>query len=152
MAATPTSLARHASPATPAEAVAPSLGRLHALRAAYLLLVVGLGVEVWPGLIGHRGPWEVMDSAVACMLAAVSLLALVGLRHPLRMLPLLLFETLWKAIWLIVVATPLWLGDGMDPHTWNTAAACLMGVVFPLVMPWRYVVQSLVVASGDRWR
>ncbi len=135
-----------------APSVTPSLPRLYALRAVYLLLVVGLGVEVWPDLLRHDGPWDVMGSAVSCMLAALSLLALVGLRHPLRMLPLLFFETLWKTIWLIVVAAPLWLGPGMDEHTWNTAAACLMGVVFPLVIPWRYVFRTFVAAPGDRWR
>ena len=130
----------------------PSALRLNALRVGYLLLVVGLGIEVWPDLIRHRGPWEVMDSAVSCMLAALSLLAIVGLRHPLRMLPLLFFETLWKIIWLIVVAAPLWLGAGMDEHTWNTAAACLMGIVFPIVIPWRYAFAAFVAAPGDRWR
>ena len=34
-----------------------SLWRLYALRAGYLLLVVGLGVEIWPGIIhGGRPP------------------------------------------------------------------------------------------------
>jgi hypothetical protein len=43
------------------------------------------------------------------------------------MLPLLFFELVWKPIWLIVVAVPLWSAHQMDAKTWETAFACLMG-------------------------
>ena len=51
------------------------------------------------------------------MLVAMSVLALLGLRHPQRMLPILLFEVAWKLTWLAVVALPLWLGDGLEGAT-----------------------------------
>src|SRR5450432_146192 len=89
-----------------AEVTQVSLLRLYALRATYLLLIVGLGIDVWPGIIHHDKPWGLMLGVVQCVLAAVSLLALLGLRYPLQMLPLLFFEMLWKSIWLIVVAVP----------------------------------------------
>jgi hypothetical protein len=129
-----------------------SLIRLYALRAAYLLLVVGLGIEVWPGILHHEKPWELMQGVVSCVLAAVSVLALLGLRHPLRMLPLLLFELVWKSIWIIVVAVPLWSAGQMDADTWATASACLMGAIFPVVIPWPYVLANYVTKPGDRWR
>lgn len=78
-----------------------SVLRLHALRAGYLLLVVGLGLTVWPGVIHHDRPWELMQGVVHCMLAALSALAILGLRYPLQMLPLLFFELAWKTIWLL---------------------------------------------------
>ena len=80
-----------------ARATEVPLWRLYALRAAYLLLVVGLGIEIWPGIIRHEKPWELMYGVVQCVLAAVSLLALLGLRYPLQMLPLLFFEIVWKS-------------------------------------------------------
>jgi len=128
-----------------------SLPRLYALRAGYLLLVVGLGLTVWPGIIRHDRPWELMEGVVNCMLAAVGALALLGLRYPLRMLPLLLFEVVWKSIWLIVVALPLWSAHRMDADTWQTAGACLMVVIFPIVIPWPYVFANYVTRRGDRW-
>src|SRR5450755_1794669 len=129
-----------------------SLLRLYALRATYLLIAVGLGIDIWPAIIHHAKPWELMYGVVQCVLAAVSLLALVGLRYPLQMLPLLFFETVWKSIWLIVIAVPLWSAHQMDANTWETAVACLMGVIFPVVIPWRYVVANYVMKGGDRWR
>jgi hypothetical protein len=129
-----------------------SLPRLYALRAGYLLLVVGLGVTIWPGIIHHDKPWSLMGGVVHCMLAAMSLLAVLGLRYPLKMLPLLFFELTWKAIWLVVVALPLWSAHRMDADTLETANECLLVVVFLAVIPWRYVVANYVAARGDRWR
>ena len=69
------------------------------------------------------------------------------------MLPLLFFELVWKSIWLIVVALPLWSArQPMDAKTSETVLACLMGVIFPIVIPWRYVFSNYVMKRGDRWR
>jgi 3-keto-disaccharide hydrolase len=76
-----------------------SLFRLYALRAAYLLIAGGLAATVWPILINHSPQWPLMNSVVCSLLAAVSVLAAVGIRYPLQMLPILLFEILWKSIW-----------------------------------------------------
>lgn len=114
--------------------------RLHALRATYLLIVVGLGVQIWPLLLRPSGDVELMRGVVRSVLAAVSLLAIVGIRHPLPMLPLLLFELAWKTVWVAAVGLPLWSAGPLDPATAETLRACLMGVIlFPLVIPWRHV-------------
>jgi hypothetical protein len=127
--------------------------RLYLMRAAYLLLVVGLGLTVWPGVIHHEKPVELMDGVVSSLLGAVSLLAVLGLRYPLQMLPLLLFELVWKSIWLIAFALPLWSAHQINAETWETVKACLMGIViFPVVIPWRYAFANYVKKPGDRWR
>jgi hypothetical protein len=129
-----------------------SVLRLYALRAGYLLLVVGLGIVIWPGIIHHEKPWTLMQGVVHCMLAAMSALAILGLRYPLQMLPLLLFEVAWKLLWLIVVALPLWSAHQMDADTLETANDCLLVVVFLIVIPWPYVFANYVMKPGDRWR
>ena len=127
--------------------------RLYLLRALYLLIAVGLGFTIWPGIISHPLSWDLMQSATSSLLAGVSVLALVGIRYPLQMLPLLLFELVWKSIWLLAVALPLWAAHRIDGETWETVKACLMGVVLvPLVVPWPYVVANYVKRPGDRWR
>ena len=129
-----------------------SLLRFYALRAGYLLLVVGLGMVIWPGIIHHERPWTLMQGVVHCMLAAMSALAILGLRYPLQMLPLLFFEVVWKLLWLIVVALPLWSAHQMDADTLETANDCLLVVVFLIVIPWPYVFANYVMKPGDRWR
>ncbi|WP_138755349.1 hypothetical protein [Paenibacillus sinopodophylli] len=129
-----------------------SLFRQYFLRALYLLVVVGLGVTVWPSVIYHEEPWELYEGVVQCMLASFSVLCLLGLRYPLQMLPLLLWELGWKSIWLIVVAVPLWINGRMDESTWATASACLIVLIFPFGIPWRYVYAHFVKKRGDRWR
>ena len=126
--------------------------RLYALRASYLLLVVGLGPLVWPGIIHHDKPWVLMPGVVHCMLAAMSALAVIGLRYPLRMLPLLFFEIGWKAIWLLAVALPLWRAHQMDADTLENARECLIVVVFVAAIPWGYVASHFALTPGDRWR
>ena len=127
--------------------------RLYLMRATYLLMLVGLGFTIWPSLIHHAKPVELMDGVVSSLLAAVSVLAALGIRYPLQMLPLLLFELLWKSIWLIAFALPLWSANQVDAGTRETAVACLMGIViFPIVIPWPYVFANFVKKAGDRWR
>lgn len=129
-----------------------SLFRLYLLRAMYLLIVVGLVIVVWPGVIHHEKPWELKEGVVVCMLASFSALSVLGLRYPLQMLPLLLWELVWKSIWLIVVAFPLWSSGQMDESTWATTLDCLVVVIVPFVIPWRYVFAHYVKKRGDRWR
>jgi hypothetical protein len=129
-----------------------SLPRLYALRAGYLLLVVGLGLTVWPGIIHHDQPWSLMGGVVHCMLGAMSALALLGLRYPLQMLPLLIFEVAWKSIWLIAVALPLWSAHHMDADTLETTNECLMAVIFLAIIPWPYVIDQFGLQRSERWR
>lgn len=129
--------------------------RLYVLRATYLLLVVGigLGLDIWSLLLSATPGVEHMRGVVWSLLAAVSLLAIVGLRYPLRMLPLLFFELMWKSIWLLAIGVPLWSGNQLSPATRDTWYACLVGVVIvSLAIPWGYVLAQYVKQPGDRWR
>jgi hypothetical protein len=125
--------------------------RLNLLRAGYALLGIGLVVVEWPKLVDLDAQ-PLKDGAVTCMLVAMSALGLLGLRYPLRMLPILLFESLWKLLWLGVVALPLWTGDRMDAATREVAVACCWVVLILAVVPWRFVVTRYVTGRGDRLR
>ena len=133
-----------------------SLFQLYLLRAAYLLSVVGLGTSVWPAMLAHvpwaltLSPWRGVGTS---LIAALPLLAIFGLRYPLKMLPLLVFEVTWKTIYLIAVALPLWMShSAIDDDLAQTIQACLMGMIFYLVIPWRYAFANFVQQAGDRWK
>jgi hypothetical protein len=126
--------------------------RLYLLRATYLLVSVGLAFTIWPQLFLHATKWPLWHGVGCSLLAAVSVLAVLGIRYPLKMLPVLLFELIWKAIWLIAVGFPMWSSNQMDAATVETAQNCLMGVIFLIVIPWPYVFENYVKKPGDRWK
>jgi hypothetical protein len=128
-----------------------SLPRLYLLRVGYLVLGVGLAVTKWPLFIQHE-PWTLMQGVVNCMLVALSVLALVGIRYPVQMLPVLLFESAWKSIWLTVVALPLWTAGQVDQATQDLTFACVLVVIILVAIPWRYVFAQYVTKRGERWR
>jgi hypothetical protein len=128
-----------------------SLPRLHALRVGYLVLGLGLAVVKLPLFLRHE-PWTLTEGVMNCMLAALAILALLGLRYPVRMLPVLLFDSAWKLIWLGVVALPLSLSGQMDPATLTAVHDCFWVVIILAVIPWRYVYTRYVAGRGDRWR
>jgi hypothetical protein len=56
-----------------------SLFRLYVLRAMYLFIVVGLGIFLWPEILRSERHWALVQGESSCMLAAFSLLCLLGL-------------------------------------------------------------------------
>ena len=129
-----------------------SLPRLYLLRLGYLMMGVGLVLTKWPLIINHPVPWPLMEGVETCMLVALSLLSFLGLRYPLQMLPILLFELGWKAIWVAVVVLPLWNANQMDPATLSVFYSCLVVLIVAAVVPWRHVVTHYVTKPGDPWR
>lgn len=127
--------------------------RLCLLRGMYLLVAVGLGLTLWPSIISSVGKVADPHSVVRALLGGLSLMCLMGLRHPLRMLPLLLFELAWKTAWVVLTALPLWRAGTLDSYGQETLFACLVGVVLvPLVVPWGYVWRHYVRGPGEPWR
>lgn len=127
-----------------------SVTRVNLMRAGYLLMVAGLAATKWP-LLPDASRLPLYEGVTVCMLIAMSLLALVGLRHPVRMLPVLLFETAWKLLWLAAVALPRVLAGDLDAATSQVLASCTLVVVVIAVTPWRYAWRTYV-RRGDLWR
>jgi hypothetical protein len=139
------------APAAPATAPDLSLTRLHLMRVGYLLMGVGLVLVKWPLLPdAHNRP--LYEGVTLCLLTAMSLLAFLGLRHPVKLLPVLLFESAWKLLWLALVALPKAVTGDLDSATTDTLVNCSLVVVIIAVIPWRYVWRNYVRTTGDRWR
>jgi hypothetical protein len=127
-----------------------SLVRLYVLRAIYFLLVVGLGLMIVPALVTHE---PTARGVIPSLLGGLWLLAFLGLRYPVQMLPLLMFEFAWKAIWMLDFGLPQWLAGQKPPTFADDFFAIMLGVVLmPIVIPWGYVWRHYVKAQGNRWR
>ena len=129
-----------------------SLFRLYTLRISYLILSLGLGVEIWPIVIHHTSQAAVAHGIQLSLLAGIGATAPLGFRYPVQMLPLLLFELIWRAIYLIGFALPLWTAREIDAATAEDIQACLVAVIFVPLVPWRYVFAHYVLRRGDRWK
>ena len=147
MAITAASDSRPATNSTDGEV---SIARLYVLRATYLLLVVGLGMMIVPQLVDHAPSAR---GVIPSLLGGVWVLALIGLKYPLQMLPLLMFEFAWKTIWLVAFGVPQW-SVGQLPATFTEDFQNIaFGVILmPIVIPWGYVWRHYVKAPGNRWR
>jgi hypothetical protein len=123
--------------------------RLYLMRFVFLLNFVLLGSDVWPALLKHQGAWDPMKAVAFSFWAALSALSALGVRYPLKMVPLLLLQMFYKAVWLSAVALPSWA----LVRNSEIAHAMLIGFFMDLVaIPWSYVAATYVVEPGDRWR
>jgi hypothetical protein len=127
-----------------------SLFRLYLLRALYALLAAAEGF-IQIRLFLHHGHWTQATGVAHCFLLALAILASVGVRYPLQMLPLLIYEILWKAIWLVGIALPLWLAHQVDADTRKAFFEIAPVIVLIPFIPWRYVFQTYIAKPGDRW-
>lgn len=129
-----------------------SLPRLYALRLAYVILGGGLFLVKWPTLINHTSDWPLWEGVTSSLLGALALMCLLGLRYPLQMIPVLLFELTWKIIWGALVFLPLWQSGQVDDATATVAVNCLVVLVLIPLMPWDYIFAHYLSAPGAPWR
>jgi hypothetical protein len=93
-----------------------TLVRLYILRAAYGFMAIGLLAAMWPDILFPPSYLANEDSVIRSLLGALALLFLLGVRYPLKLLPVLFFELLWKVIWVFSAALPMYLEQGLDTY------------------------------------
>ncbi|WP_218144426.1 hypothetical protein [Pedococcus cremeus] len=125
--------------------------RLNVMRGGYLLMAVGLVLVKWP-LLPSAHTLPLYEGVTVCLLTAMSLLAFLGLRYPGKFVPVLVFETAWKVLWLGLVALPQALDGTMDAATSEIVVNCSFVIPIIAVTPWRYFWRTYVRATGERWR
>lgn len=125
--------------------------RLYLLRATYLLISAGQLAVFWPKTLHHTSEWALRYGDTNALLAGMTVLMAFGIRYPLKMLPILLFEFAWKVIWMVAIFVPLWRAGQVDVATHESLFAVGMGVVICLIaIPWGYAFRQYVTAVGDR--
>ena len=121
--------------------------RLSALRVVFLLNFVFLGMYVMPQMMNLAGRWDPLRGVAFSCWATLALLSAVGVRHPLKMVPILLFQLVYKLIWLSAIYLP---GTATPTALLPVMAG---GVIVDLaVIPWPYVATTFVRAPNERWK
>jgi len=95
------------------------------LKIMYVYTIVnaggfGLGMIFIPDFITSMFEFPSQDpivfGAFGCMLIASGILAIFGLRSPLKFVPLLLFQLFYKSIWFIAVLLPFLLTNELQMY------------------------------------
>ena len=123
--------------------------RLYLLRFFYALAILLLGIQVWTEIFTHKDAWQPLPAVAFSFWAAFSALAVLGLIHPLKMIPLLLVQFSYKLIWLIIVAYPLWSANQVpSPAAQELIKANSIGIMLDLlIIPWPYVLKNYILIS-----
>ena len=131
-----------------------STRRLNVMRFGYAFMGVGIALVKWPLFFQNGGVASLpaFEGVVAALLTAMSLLAFLGLRYPIQLLPLLVFESLWKLIWLAAVGIPHLMAGDMDPQMSSLFFNISFVVIILAVTPWDYVWKRYARTPGDAWR
>lgn len=128
------------STATPVALPPVATWRINAMRFLFLLMAVVMGgLFVWPQLLFESANWDVMRGLAKSMLAALALLSLLGVRYPLQMLPLMLYEVTWKTIWIILIAGRAWMAGKWNTDLESLFTDCIGIIIAFFIIPWPYV-------------
>lgn len=124
---------------------------IYLLRLLFSLMFVFLTYDTWSYIfVTHKGAWDSTRAAAWCMWASYSALSVMGIFRPLKMLPIVIFEIVYKVLWLGVVAYPLWSKNELDGSPAEGMANVFIWVIFPIVaMPWRYFFRVYVFGKAN---
>jgi hypothetical protein len=123
---------------------------IYLLRLLFTLMFVFLTYESWSTIVNHSGTWNGTAAAAWCMWGSYSVISFIGILRPLKMLPIVIFEIVYKVAWLFVVAYPLWIKGELEGSQVEGMASVYMWVVFPIVaMPWKYFVRNFILIKRE---
>ena len=118
---------------------------IYLLRLLYFLMAAFVATEAWTSIFTHQGAWDHVRAVATCVWAAYATLAVFGLIHPLKWLPIVIFMIFYKTLWLAVVAYPLWRAGTLAGSPAAEMAGVFMMIPLPIIaVPWKYVFQNYV--------
>lgn len=116
-----------------------------AMRFVYLITFVALGYDVWSEIINPSETWGTYDGVVYSFWAGYALLMGLGIRYPLKMLPLLLLQLSYKSIWLLGIYLPLSLSGRLDEGVEGFLTPFLIAVPLDVIaIPWKYTYENYI--------
>lgn len=121
---------------------------VYLLRILFTLMFLFVTYDAWSRILHHTGTWDNVTAAAWCMWGAYSVISFIGIIYPLKMLPIVLFEIIYKLTWLIIVAYPLWIKNQLIGSPAEGMTHAFLWVVLPIVaMPWRYFFRTHILGK-----
>lgn len=121
---------------------------IYVMRLFFALMFIFVATDSWTVLLTQKGAWDPTRAVAWCTWAAYSTLAILGVFHTLRMLPIMLFMIFYKGLWLIFVAYPLWSTDALKGSPAEGMAYMFSGIIIPIIfMPWKYVFKKYILVE-----
>ena len=114
--------------------------RMHLLRGLFLLNFISLALDNWSAVLFPEEQLDTLTGVTISFWAAFSLLNLWGIRFPLKFIPILILQLLYKAAWILGTYLPARrvsnLNEDLEAFLW----VCIAGIALNLlILPWRFV-------------
>lgn len=120
---------------------------IYLMRLVYVLTFLFIGMYSWPYILTHNGASDHVKAVAFCVWAAYSLLSFLGIYNTLRMIPLMLFQILYKVIWLAVFALPRWQTGELTGGALSMAYD-FAWVILPIIaVPWGYIFKNYILLN-----
>lgn len=126
------------------------------LKFMYIYTIVlsgflGVGIIIMPEMIKTKFPWPVEEPTtfgiVGSVYVAFGLLSILGLRSPLKFVPVLLMQLCYKLVWFIGVLIPLLVTAHFPSYAISMVIIFVTYIIGALIaIPFSYVFAK----QGDR--
>ncbi len=123
-----------------------SAWRRWVMRVPYFLTGVLFSFTAWGTLVEHWGEFEPTEGVAFAFWGTLSLVAIFGLRFPVKMLPILLLQFGYKILWIAAVGYPLMSRGELDAAGQELFQANAAGVLIDAIaIPWFFVLRTYVI-------
>ncbi|MDW3191554.1 MAG: hypothetical protein R8G66_04295 [Cytophagales bacterium] len=114
--------------------------RQHLLRVVFVLNFIGLAFDNWSTVLYPGEQLDPWSGVAISFYAAFSLLCLLGIRFPLKFLPLLMIQLIYKSAWMVSTYLPAYQLNQMDESLSSWFWVMVPGIIIDLlVIPWGFV-------------
>ena len=122
------------------------------LRVFFAGLVFVIGRWQLTYILEGSADWTPWRGVGHSLLFALAVLAIGGMFRPLAFLPVMLFEIVWKVLWLAVVALPLWMAGEPIPGVVSVKGSLIGVGLIIICVPWKYVWWRYFTLPIEPWR
>jgi hypothetical protein len=124
------------------------------LKFMYICNVVGTGIagvgiitvpEAMKSMFSLPSEDPITFGVTGCVYLTIGLLSLLGLRSPLKYVPILFFQLIGSAVWFVGVVLPLLVAGRLPAHAMPIAilyATYLIGALIAIPFPYVFAKQS----------